>query len=69
MSKNSFAQIDFKLTDEPESYIPDGQVQDNSPYVTRAKEPVPVQGDDAAVEDPVSESKANSRAQLVESRA
>ncbi|KGQ04877.1 hypothetical protein BBAD15_g9891 [Beauveria bassiana D1-5] len=64
MAKNSFAQIDLKLTDEPETYVPDGQVQDNSSYVTRAKEPVNVQGDDAAVEDTVSESKANSRAQL-----
>ncbi|PQK16910.1 hypothetical protein BB8028_0007g01100 [Beauveria bassiana] len=64
MSKNSFAQIDPKLTDEPESYVPDGQVQDHSSYVTRAKEPVSVQGDDVAVEEPVSESKANSRAQL-----
>ncbi|OAA52541.1 hypothetical protein BBO_00382 [Beauveria brongniartii RCEF 3172] len=64
MSKPSDAQIDPELTDKPESYVPDVQVQDNSAYVTRAKEPVPVQGDDAAVEDPVSESKANSGAQL-----
>ncbi|KAM3506730.1 hypothetical protein MY10362_002190 [Beauveria mimosiformis] len=68
MSKNSDTHIEPELTDEPESYVPDGQVQDNSAYVTRAKEPVPVQGNDAAVEDLVSEFKANSGAQLGESR-
>ncbi|PTB65871.1 hypothetical protein BBK36DRAFT_1141801 [Trichoderma citrinoviride] len=65
MSKYAHQQIDDKDTNDTlGADVPEGQVQDDS-YVTGTKnESVPVQSDDAPVEDPIKASSADSDRQL-----
>ncbi|EHK21111.1 uncharacterized protein TRIVIDRAFT_59511 [Trichoderma virens Gv29-8] len=64
MSRYASQQTDDKqLYDTVGSNIPEGQVQDDS-YVTSRKEPIPVESDNAVVEDPVQTSLADTDQQL-----
>ncbi|GAO13618.1 uncharacterized protein UV8b_01763 [Ustilaginoidea virens] len=59
MSKTAFHQKDDKNTGALDNEAPEGQVHDDS-YVTGESEPIPVQGDDDAVADPIKETTADS---------
>lgn len=65
MSKNAWQQADDKdsSVDVPAN-VPSGDVQDDSYATSGPKEPVPVQGDDAPVEDPIDAKTADSDEQL-----
>ncbi|OAA48624.1 hypothetical protein NOR_01874 [Metarhizium rileyi] len=64
MSKSSYAQTDDKVNEADfDANVPGGQVQDNS-YATRKSEAIPVQSDNAPVEDPVDATNADSDKQL-----
>jgi len=66
MSKSSYSQTDDKISqDDLDTKVPEGRVQDDS-YVTGngKNEPIPVQGDDAPVEDPINAATADSDKQL-----
>lgn len=67
MSKYAHNQIDDQDTNDTlGADVPEGQVSDDS-YVTGTKnEAVPVQSDDAPVEDPINASSADSDQQLGE---
>ncbi|TFB02635.1 hypothetical protein CCMA1212_005167 [Trichoderma ghanense] len=65
MSKYANQQIDDKDTNDTlGADVPEGQVQDNSYMTGSQTESVPVQGDDAPVEDPIQASSADSDKQL-----
>ena len=66
MSKTAYHQADDKLTGSAmDTNEPEGQVHDDSYVTSRQKgEPVPVQRDDAPVEEPVSTRGADSDKQL-----
>ncbi|KAL7944976.1 hypothetical protein V8C42DRAFT_324227, partial [Trichoderma barbatum] len=64
MSKYAYQQVDDKETNDTlGADVPEGQVQDDS-YVTSGKDPVPVQSDNASVEDPIQASSADTDKQL-----
>ncbi|KAL7939319.1 hypothetical protein V8C35DRAFT_326414 [Trichoderma chlorosporum] len=64
MSQYAFQQIDDKgINDTLGADVPEGQVQDDS-YVTGGKESIPVQRDNAPVEDPIEASVADTDQQL-----
>jgi len=65
MSKAAYAYTDDKPGDELSRDAPQGQVDDPS-YVTKQNEPIPVQDDNAPVEDPVRPENADSDKQLGE---
>jgi hypothetical protein len=64
MSKQAFHQADDRLSNvEVSNDAPDVQVQDES-YLALGREPIPVQKDDAPVEDPIDAKTADSDEQL-----
>ncbi|OWT42598.1 hypothetical protein VFPPC_18266 [Pochonia chlamydosporia 170] len=68
MSKTSHAQTDDKtIQDDLDTNAPEGLVQDDSYTTSNGKrEPIPVQGDDTPVEDPVNAADGDSDKQLDE---
>jgi hypothetical protein len=64
MSKQAFHQADDRLSNvEVSNDAPDVQVQDES-YLALGRERIPVQKDDAPVEDPIDAKTADSDEQL-----
>ncbi|KAL7904641.1 hypothetical protein GGI35DRAFT_462948 [Trichoderma velutinum] len=64
MSKYASQQIDDKeMNDTVSGDVPEGQVQDDS-YTTHRNDPIPVQRDNAPVEDPIQASAADTDKQL-----
>ena len=63
MSKVPWVQTDESAV-KGDSTAPEGQVQDKSYTTSTQSQPIPVQGDDKPVEDPIDERKADSDAQL-----
>ncbi|ROT43141.1 hypothetical protein SODALDRAFT_347939 [Sodiomyces alkalinus F11] len=63
MSKNAWQQSDEDPGAPLPSGAPEGQVQDDS-YATGANESVPVQSDDAKVEEPIKTELADTDQQL-----
>jgi hypothetical protein len=65
MSKFAANQIDDQDTNDTlGADVPEGQVQDDSYTTGTQNEAIPVQGDDAPVEDPIQASAADSDEQL-----
>ncbi|EGR48260.1 uncharacterized protein TRIREDRAFT_107855 [Trichoderma reesei QM6a] len=67
MSKFAANQIDDQDTNDTlGADVPEGQVQDDSYTTGTQNEAIPVQGDDAPVEDPIQASAADSDEQLAQ---
>ncbi|KAH0489347.1 hypothetical protein TgHK011_009780 [Trichoderma gracile] len=70
MSKFAANQIDDQdINDTLGADVPEGQVQDDSYTTGTQNESVPVQGDNAPVEDPIQASSADSDEQLAQDDA
>lgn len=63
MSKNAWKQTDDDPGTPLPAGAPEGQVQDDS-FATKENEPIPVQSDDAKVEEPINTEMADTDQQL-----